>query len=97
MGIVFNFVDNLLLISSFVCSLLFMLQPRLIVYIINKDFCTFNILFTYLVSLEEPVEGVYLTDIPPKVVGVKNWLLLGLFIALVFIIFFILIHKYPKN
>ena len=43
------------------------------------------------------MEGGYFTDIPPKVVGVKNWLLLGLFIALDFINFFILFHKYPKN
>ena len=96
-GIVLYFVQDLLLISSIVCSLLSILQPRLIVYIVNKDFCRFNRLVTYLALLEEAVEGVYFTDIPPKVVGVKNWLLLGLFIALAFINFFILFHKYPKN
>ena len=42
------------------------------------------------------MEGWYFTDIPPEVVGVKNWLLLGLLIALAFINF-ILFHKYPKN
>ena len=73
-----------------------MLQPRLIVYIVNKDFCRFNRLVTYLASLEQAVEAGYFTDIPPKVVGVKNWLLLGLFIALAFINF-ILFHRYPKN
>ena len=31
------FVQDLLLISSIVCCLLSMLQPRLIVYIVNKD------------------------------------------------------------
>ena len=90
-------MQDLLLISSIVCYLLSMLQPRLIVYIVNKDFCRFNKLVTYLASLEQAVEGGYFTDIPPKVVGVKNWLLLGLFIALAFINFFILFHKYPKN
>ena len=47
-GIVFFFVQDLLLISSIVCCLLSMLQPRLIVYIVNKDFCRFNKFVTYL-------------------------------------------------
>ena len=97
MVIVNVFVQDLLLISPIACGLLSMLHPKIIVYIVNKEFCRFNRLFTYLASLEEAVEGVYFTDIPPKLVGVKNWLLLGLFIALVFINFFILFHKYPKN
>ena len=45
-GIVFFFMQDLLLISSIVCYLLFMLQPRLIVYMVNKDFCRFNKLAT---------------------------------------------------
>ena len=56
-GIVFFFVQDLLLISSIVCCLLSMLQPRLTVYIVNKDFCRFNKLVTYLASLEEVVDG----------------------------------------
>ena len=71
-GIVLFFVQDLLLISSIVCCLLSMLQPRLIVYIVNKDFCRLNKLVTYLVSLEQAVDGGYFTDIPPYVVGLKN-------------------------
>ena len=63
----FFFVQDLLLISSIVCCLLSMLQPRLIVYIVNKDFCRFNKLVTYLAPLEQAVDGGYFTDIPPNV------------------------------
>ena len=70
--IVNAFVEDLLLISPTVCGLLSMLHPRLIVYIVNKEFCRFNRLVTYLASLEEAVEGMYFTDIPPNVVGLKN-------------------------
>ena len=92
-GIVLFFVQDLLLISSIVCCLLSMLQPRLIVYIVNKDFCRLNKLVTYLALLEQAVEGGYFTDIPPNVVGLKNFFLVGL---LVFINFFILFHKYKQ-
>ena len=87
-------VQDLLLISSIVCCLLSMLQPRLIVYIVNKDFCRLNKLVTYLVSLEQAVDGGYFTDIPPNVVGLKNSFLVGLLSTFVFINFFILFHKY---
>ena len=90
----FFFVQDLLLISSIVCCLLSMLQPRLIVYIVNKDFCRLNKLVTYLVSLEQAVDGGYFTDIPPNVVGLKNSFLVGLLSTFVFINFFILFHKY---
>ena len=90
----FFFVQDLLLNSSIVCCLLSMLQPRLIVYIVNKDFCRLNKLVTYLVSLEQAVDGGYFTDIPPNVVGLKNSFLVGLLSTLVFINFFILFHKY---
>ena len=93
-GIVLFFVQDLLLISSIVCCLLSMLQPRLKVYIVNKDFCRLNKLVTYLVSLEQPVDGGYFTDIPPNVVGLKNSFLVGLLNTFVFINFFILFHKY---
>ena len=94
LGIVLFFVQDLLLISSIVCCLLSMLQPRLIVYIVNKDFCRLNKLVTYLVSLEQAVDGGYFTDIPPNVVGLKNSFLVGLLSTFVFINFFILFHKY---
>ena len=71
-----------------------MLQPRLIVYIVNKDFCRLNKLVTYLVSLEQAVDGGYFTDIPPNVVGLKNSFLVGLLSTFVFINLFILFHKY---
>ena len=96
LGIVFFFVQDLLLISSFVCCLLSMLQPRLIVYIVNKDFCRFNKLVTYLASLEEAVDGGYFTDIPPNVVGLKNSFLVGLLSTFVFINFFILFHNFKQ-
>ena len=95
-GIVFFFVQDLLLISSIVCCLLSMLQPRLIVYIVNKDFCRFNKLVTYLASLEEAVDGGYFTDIPPNVVGLKNSFLVGLLSTFVFINFFILFHNFKQ-
>ena len=91
---IFFFVQDLLLISSIVCCLLSMLQPRLIVYIENKDFCRLNKLVTYLVSLGQAVDGGYFTDIPPNVVGLKNSFLVGLLSTFVFINFFILFHKY---
>ena len=87
-------VQDLLVISSIVCCLLSMLQPRLTVYIVNKDFCRLNKLVTYLVSLEQAVDGGYFTDIPPNVVGLKNSFLVGLLSTFVFINFFILFHKY---
>ena len=93
-GIVFFFVQDLLLISSIVCCLLSMLQPKSIVYIVNKDFCRFNKLVTYLASLEEAVDGGYFTDIPPNVVGLKNSFLVGLLSTFVFINFFILFHNF---
>ena len=71
-----------------------MLQPRLKVYIVNKDFCRLNQLVTYLVSLDQAVDGGYFTDIPPNVVGLKNSFLVGLLSTFVFINFFILFHKY---
>ena len=95
-GIVFFFVQDLLLISSIVCCLLSMLQPRLIVYIVNKDFCRFNKLVTYLASLEEAVDGGYFTDIPPNVVGLKNSFLVGLLSTFIFINFFILFHNFKQ-
>ena len=95
-GIVLFFVQNLLLISSIVCCLLSMLQPRLIVYIVNKDFCRLNKLVTYLVSLEQAVDGGYFTDIPPNVVGLKNSFLVALLSTFVFMNFFILFHKYKQ-
>ena len=73
-----------------------MLQPRLIVYIVNKDFCRLNKLVTYLVSLEQAVDGGYFTDIPPNVVGLKNSFLVELLSTFVFINFFILFHKYKQ-
>ena len=93
-GIILFFVQDLLLISSIVCCLLSMLQPRLKVYIVNKDFCRLNKLVTYLVSLEQAVDGGYFTDIAPNVVGLKNSFLVGLLSTFVFINFFILFHKY---
>ena len=96
LGIVFFFVQDLLLISSIVCCLLSMLQPRLIVYIVNKDFSRFNKFVTYLASLEEAVDGGYFTDIPPNVVGLKNSFLVGLLSTFVFINFFILFHNFKQ-
>ena len=90
------FVQDLLLISSIVCCLLSMLQPRLIVYIVNKDFCRFNKFVTYLALLEEAVDGGYFTDIPPNVVGLKNSFLVGLLSTFVFINFFILFHNFKQ-
>ena len=95
-GIVFFFVQDLLLISSIVCCLLSMLQPRLIVYIVNKDFCRFNKLVTYLASLDEAVDGGYFTDIPPNDVELKNFFLVGLLSTFVFINFFILFHNFKQ-
>ena len=95
-GIVFFFVQDLLLISPIVCCLLSMLQPRIIVYIVNADFCRFNKLVTYLASLEEAVDGGYFTDIPPNVVGLKNSFLVGLLSTFVLINFFILFHNFKQ-
>ena len=64
------------------------------VYIVNKDFCRLNKLVTYLVSLEQAVDGGYFTDISPNVVGLKNSFLVGLLSTFVFINFFILFHRY---
>ena len=89
-------MQDLLLISSIVCCLLSVLQPRLIVYIVNKDFCRFNKLVTYLASLEQAVDGGYFTDIPPNVVGLKNSFLVGLLSTFVFINFFILFHNFKQ-
>ena len=94
LGIVLFFVQDLPLISSIVCCLLSMLQSRLIVYIVKKDFCRLNKLVTYLVSLEQADDGGYFTDIPPNVMGLKNSFLVGLLSTFVFINFFILFHKY---
>ena len=95
-GIVLFFAQDLLLISSILCCLLSMLQPRLIVYIVNKDFCRLNKLVSYLVSLEQAVDGGYFTDIPPNVVGLKNSFSVGLLSTFVFINFFILFHRYKQ-
>ena len=73
-----------------------MLQPRIIVYIVNADFCRFYKLVTYLVSLEEAVDGGYFTDIPPNVVGLKNSFLVGLLSTFVLINFFILFHNFKQ-
>ena len=66
------------------------------IYIVNKDFCRFNKLVTYLASLEEAVDGGYFTDIPPNVVGLKNSFLVGLLSTFVFINFFILFHNFKQ-
>ena len=73
-----------------------MLHPRIIVYIVNKEFCRFNRLVTYLASLEQAVEGGYFTKIPPNVVGLKNSFLVGLLSTFVFINFFILFHNFKQ-
>ena len=59
--IVNAFVQDLLLISPIACGLLSMLHPRIIVYIVNKEFCRFNRLVTYLASLEDV--GILLTSL----------------------------------
>ena len=94
--IVNAFVQDLLLISPIACGLLSMLHPRIIVYIVNKEFCRFNRLVTYLASLEQAVEGGYFTEIPPNVVGLKKSFLVGLLSTFVFINFFILFHNFKQ-
>ena len=83
------------LISPIACGLLSMLHPRIILYIVNKEFCRFNRLVTYLVSLEQAVEGGYFTEIPPNV-GLKKSFLVGLLSTFVFINFFILFHNFKQ-